>query len=167
MIASLLVLAALSAPAADAAPVVQHRIYIVERTLAPGRAPDEALAALMQKQALDRNAGGCDTTCSQTALRTPANGLPVTMRDTPSYGAGFGPDAHDIVLTVMPEGIASVVLKDYFRGGPAIGRADPSDTSATFPLGGARRWVVRDGPGNDGSSIRRMTVMWEQVPDQR
>ena len=50
MIASLLVLAALSAPAADAAPVVQHRIYIVERTLAPGRAPDEALAALIRRR---------------------------------------------------------------------------------------------------------------------
>ena len=167
MIASLLVLAALSAPAASAAPVVQHQIYIVERTLAPGREPDEALAALMQKQALDRNARDCDTTCSQTALRTPANGLPVTLRDTPSYGAGFGPDAHDIVLTVMPEGVANVVLKDHYRGGPALGRTDPSDTTATFPLGGSRKWVVRDVPGNDGSAIRRMTVMWEQVSDRR
>lgn len=167
MIASLFVLAALSAPAADAAPAVQHEIYIVERTLPAGRAADDALAALMQKQALDRNARDCDTTCSQTALRTPADGLPVTLRDTPSYGAGFGPDTHDIVLTVMPEGVANVVLKDHYKGGPALGRTDPTDTIATFPLGGTRKWVVRDVPGNDGASIRRMTVMWEQVPDRR
>lgn len=167
MIASLLVLAALSAPAVDAVPAFQHEIYIVERTLPAGRAADDALAALMQKQALDRNSRDCDTTCSQTALRTPANGLPVTLRDTPSYGAGFGPDAHDIVLTVMPEGVANVVLKDYFRGAAALGRTDPSDTTATFKLGGSRKWIVRDVPGTDGSSIRRMTVMWEQVPDRR
>lgn len=167
MIASLLVLAALSAPAAEATPAVQHEIYVVERTLPAGRAADDALAALMQKQALDRNATGCDTTCSQTALRTTANGLPVTLRDTPSYGAGFGPDAHDIVLTVMPEGVANVVLKDYFKQVPPIGSTTPSDTATTFPLGGARKWVVRDVPGNDGTSIRRMTVMWEQVPGRR
>lgn len=156
MIATILALtaAATATPAANlgkTAPI-DWTINIAERDLPKGvNVPVDASPAMIERLS-DHTT--CKSGCQNVGLR-------------------FGQD-HDVIkFTSGADGqvttsyIAGVDVTPQSEGVLLVDEAGDPRTAANairFPLDGTRHWIVRDARADDGSAVRRLTVVWAEGP---
>lgn len=156
MLATILALAAAAttAPAAEVGKTVpiDWTVNIAESDLPKGvDVPVDASPAMIERLS---DHATCRSGCEKVGLR-------------------FGQD-HDVIrFTSGADGhvtasyVAGIDVTPQFEGVLLVGEAGDPRTSANairFPLDGTRRWVVRDARADDGSAVRRLTVVWAEGP---